>query len=172
MRVLGLGTFGVGDAGHGGIRLGSIGGGSNGGWGIRVEVTRGAEGGDTRGTGDAVTAGRQGWGLAHGQLLALNASPWPSRMASPPPCLQLPVYVPSDAEKADPALYAANMRQYMVRIGLYSVDSGNSEAPNPTWTQGLAEIWMFLGGDKVVVHGNMQSKRDSGNGGGEQRLAE
>lgn len=92
-------------------------------------------------------------------------------MASPPPCLQLPVYAPSDAEKADPALYAANMRQYMVRIGLSSVDSGYSEAPNPPWTQGLAERWMLLGGDKVVVRENMQSKRDSSDGGGNQRLA-
>ena len=33
-------------------------------------------------------------------------------------CLQLPVYVPSPEEQADPKLYANNVRKYMVRQGV------------------------------------------------------
>ena len=32
-------------------------------------------------------------------------------------CPQLPVYVPSEAEKKDPALYASNVRDMMLRAG-------------------------------------------------------
>lgn len=32
--------------------------------------------------------------------------------------LQLPIYVPSEAEKTDPSLYARNVREYMVRMSL------------------------------------------------------
>ena len=32
-------------------------------------------------------------------------------------CPQLPVYVPSEAEKKDPALYASNVRDMMLRVG-------------------------------------------------------
>jgi lysophosphatidylcholine acyltransferase / lyso-PAF acetyltransferase len=31
--------------------------------------------------------------------------------------VELPVYVPSEEEKADPALYAENVRKYMLRVG-------------------------------------------------------
>ena len=41
---------------------------------------------------------------------------WYARVSvPPPPPSQLPVYVPSEAERKDPALYANNMREYMVR---------------------------------------------------------
>ncbi len=32
-------------------------------------------------------------------------------------CVQLPVYVPSEEEKKDPTLYAANVRAMMLRVG-------------------------------------------------------
>lgn len=36
--------------------------------------------------------------------------------------LQLPVYMPSDAEKRDPRLYADNVRQFMVRTAGATAD--------------------------------------------------
>lgn len=35
-------------------------------------------------------------------------------------CYQLPIYNPSPEEQKDPALYAANIREYMVRLCFYS----------------------------------------------------
>jgi lysophosphatidylcholine acyltransferase/lyso-PAF acetyltransferase len=37
-------------------------------------------------------------------------------------CYELPVYEPSPEERTDPALYANNMREYMVRGGADGVE--------------------------------------------------
>lgn len=54
--------------------------------------------------------------LCFGSLYALACSTLVSREI---PCvlMQLPLYVPNEAEKADPKLYAANVRAMMMREG-------------------------------------------------------
>ena len=69
---------------------------------------------------------------------------------------ELPIYVPSDAEKADPLLYAKNVREYMVSAWLvrnnYALTLSGCCAPPATFTPSktVPGTWRRLQRSQVV----------------------